>query len=189
MRIMPIYDIRSYRYIESDHFLLDANVWLDVFGPYPRSRRSGAYTTAIQDMRFKKSKIYLDVMVLSEFINRYARLLFDIELEEKYYGLPKDEKPTYKQFRDSPEFELAAEEIRIAVMDVINTATSCCNPDFTCDKAKVFADIYGKARIDFNDQIIADLCKTRPFHLVTDDGDFKNCGDISVLTANPRSIR
>lgn len=189
MRIMPIHDIRLYKYKEENNFLLDANVWLDVFGPYPRSRRSGAYATAIQDMRSKKSKIYLDVMILSEFINRYARILFDIELDENYYGLPQEEKPTYKQFRNSPEFKLAAEEIRVAVMDIINTAAFCCNPDFNSDKAKVFADVYGTARIDFNDQIIADLCKTRPFQLVTDDGDFKHCGDISVLTANPRSIR
>jgi predicted nucleic acid-binding protein len=187
MRIMAVFDIRSFKYKEEHHFLIDANVWLDVFGPFPRSRRSGAYTTAMQDMRVKKSKIHLDVLILSEFINRYARILYQIELL-KYSGLNDEEKPKYKQFRDSPEFKLVAEEIRIVTKDIINTATVCCSPDFNCDKAKAFTDVFGRDCVDFNDQIIADSCKTKTLLLVTDDGDFQNYDGISILTANPRSI-
>jgi len=187
MRIMAVFDIRSFKYKEEHHFLIDANVWLDVFGPIPRSRRSGAYTTAMQDMRVKKSKIHLDVLVLSEFINRYARILYQIELL-KYSGLSDEEKPKYKQFRDSPEFKLVAEEIRIVTKDIINMATVCCNPDFNCDKANAFTDVFGRDCVDFNDQIIADSCKTKTLLLVTDDGDFQNYDEISILTANPRAI-
>jgi predicted nucleic acid-binding protein len=67
-------------------------------------------------------------------------------------------------------------------------ATVCCNPDFNCDKANAFTDAFGRDCVDFNDQIIADTCKTKTLLLVTDDGDFRDYKEISILTANPRAI-
>ena len=36
---------------------------------------------------------------------------------------------------------------------------------------------------DFNDAILAQLCRAKDLKLVTHDGDFKDCG-ITILTAN-----
>lgn len=183
---MPVENIQSFRFCKDDVLLLDANIWYSVFGPFPRPIRSGAYTTALQNMRINGCKILLDVLVLSEFMNRYARDLYKYEHD----GIPKDDWPKFKEFRDRPEFKPIAEEIRLWAKEIIHTANGCCNPDFKLDKAEKFIDGYGKRSMDFNDQVIADTCETNKFSLVTDDGDFKNFkDDIHVLTANTRSFR
>lgn len=48
-----------------------------------------------------------------------------------------------------------------------------------CSK-KVLGD---EAVEDFNDQVLAELCKSRNLTLVTHDGDFKDLG-LNLLTAN-----
>jgi len=40
---------------------------------------------------------------------------------------------------------------------------------------------------DFNDLVLVELCRSKGFMLVTDDGDFKGKG-ITVLTANRRLL-
>jgi len=69
-------DIRSYVFSEKDHLFLDANVWLSVYGPQV-SRRKGwdIYSAAWRDIRMAGSKVYIDFLVLSEFINRFARIV------------------------------------------------------------------------------------------------------------------
>ncbi len=48
-------------------------------------------------------------------------------------------------------------------------------------------DEYAAGESDFNDQIIAVLCKRKGLKLVTDDGDFHGQG-IPVVTANRRLL-
>ena len=42
---------------------------------------------------------------------------------------------------------------------------------------------YGVGKSDFNDQVIAELCKRERLTLITNDRDFKYRG-VSILTAN-----
>jgi len=182
---MPVRDIQSFRFKDDHNILLDTNVLYSTFGPSPIPRRSGAYSEAIKNMRIGKSKMYLDILVLSEFMNRYARDLYNLKLEDyKDAGIPKEDWPKFKEFRDDPDFKPLAEEIRIAASDIINTVTECCNPAFNKAKANLFLHEYGKCRVDFNDQVMADMCNDAKFFLATDDGDFKDYPDITILTAN-----
>ncbi|MGH8547812.1 MAG: hypothetical protein ACRERU_04290 [Methylococcales bacterium] len=48
-------------------------------------------------------------------------------------------------------------------------------------------DEYAAGDSDFNDQVIAELCKKRGLKLVTDDGDFGRY-EISIVTANRRLL-
>jgi predicted nuclease of predicted toxin-antitoxin system len=46
---------------------------------------------------------------------------------------------------------------------------------------------YESGNADFNDQIIAELCRKKQLTLITDDGDFHG-QDIAILTANKRLL-
>ena len=48
-------------------------------------------------------------------------------------------------------------------------------------------DEFEKADSDFNDQILAELCKRRNLKLVTHDADFRDRG-LNILTTNPRLL-
>ena len=50
-------------------------------------------------------------------------------------------------------------------------------------KIDTLLDAYSTGDSDFNDQVIAELCKVKGLTLITHDGDFKGQG-ISILTAN-----
>ena len=48
-------------------------------------------------------------------------------------------------------------------------------------------DDYAVGGFDFNDQVIAQLCKDKGLTLITNDGDFKG-QDVTILTANRRLL-
>jgi len=48
-------------------------------------------------------------------------------------------------------------------------------------------DEYEKGNSDFNDQVLAELCKSKGLTLVTDDSDFADTG-LTIVTANQRLL-
>src|SRR6266568_1551838 len=107
-------DIASYAFSDSDRLLLDANVWLFVHGPNkPGDNRVAVYSRALAKILAARSAIHIDVVVLSEFINRYARLRYNI-LKPRA-GAPAD----FKQFRNSADFKPVAQDIAGAVRRVL----------------------------------------------------------------------
>ncbi len=74
MTTNSVVDIRTYSFQKQDRLFLDACVWLSVYGPFARRRvRAAHYSNALIDIRGAGCSIYLDVLILSEFINAFAR--------------------------------------------------------------------------------------------------------------------
>src|SRR3990170_1835794 len=98
--------IERYTFAATDKLLFDANIWLYVFGPQgnPADHRTKIYSSALARILAVKSRIYLDVLILSEFLNRYARLRYDIM---RPAGWPKE----FKSFRKSAAFKPIAKDI------------------------------------------------------------------------------
>lgn len=101
-----VYRIDSYTFSETDALLFDANIWLYIYGPqrqlYPRI--TSKYTLGLRRIRSTKSRIFIDVLVLSEFINAYSRFV--------YNDLPATTKPAeFKTFRNSADFKAIAKDI------------------------------------------------------------------------------
>lgn len=101
-----VYRIESYTFSETDAVLFDANIWLYLYSPqgrlYPRIR--AAYQSALRQIRSVKGQIFIDALVLSEFINAYARFV--------YSELPAAGKPAnFKSFRQTADFKPVAEQI------------------------------------------------------------------------------
>lgn len=176
-----IKDITNYKFTEKESLLLDTNILLSVYGPNANKERyTYIYSEALSKMRLSKSKIFVDVLVLSEFINRFAHWEFD--------QLPSEIKPLeFKDFRKSMPFKDVAQEIADSARRITDYAI-CCDSEFgSMDLAELLRE-YELGKSDFNDQVIARLCQKNGFILVTHDADFQS-SKIDILTANRSMLR
>jgi predicted nucleic acid-binding protein len=173
--------ISTYDFKSSEALLLDANIWLFVYAPQkPTDTRVAIYSEALGKILAAKSCIYIDVLIVSEFINTYARLKWNL--------LPKSTKPKrFKQFRRSADFEAVAQGIAADVKRVLQHCTRV-ESGFESLAIDTLVDEYAAGDSDFNDQVLTALCKKKGLTMVTDDVDFKGRG-IPVITANKRLLR
>ena len=166
-------DIRSYVFKPTDELLLDANIWLFVYGPSkPGDRKVAVYSRALDKILRAKSRIYIDVLIASEFINAYARLKYNI----------LNPGVAFKRFRQSADFKPIAQDVAADVRRVLQHCTRV-ESGFPALDINALIYEYEKGNSDFNDQVLANLCKSKGLKLVTDDRDFKDRG-LTVVTAN-----
>ena len=167
-------EVRHYTFGPEDLLFLDANIWLYLHGPQqsPAPSYVETYSNAYKRILSAKSKIYVDALIVSEFVNRYARLQHKLIAPTK----------SFKEFRDNPFFKIYAQSIADGVKRVLKHC-SRIESGFATLNINALLDDYAAGGSDFNDQVIAELCKERGLTLVTHDGDFRAPG-ISVLTAN-----
>jgi predicted nucleic acid-binding protein len=173
--------ISTYNFKSSEALLLDANIWLFVYGPQkPTDTRVAVYSEALAKILAAKSCVYIDVLIVSEFINAYARMKWNL--------LPKSSRPRYfKQFRRSEDFKPVAQGI---AADVKRVLQHCIPVESSFESLAIdtLVDEYAAGDSDFNDQVLTALCKKKGLKMVTDDVDFKGRG-IPVITANKRLLR
>jgi hypothetical protein len=172
--VNEIKDISSYSFSEDDHLFLDANIWLSVYGPmaYQR-RRMLIYANAIRDIRKANCSIFVDVLIISEFINTYARW---------EYKQSVSRPNTFKDFRKSTAFVPIAKDIAVNAKRIIKQCQRC-DSNFARIDVEALLMEFEKGDSDFNDQIFSKICRDKELTLVTDDGDFKGSG-LTILTAN-----
>lgn len=173
--------ITDYAFKSSDHLLLDTNVWLLVYGPQkPGNNRVAIYSQALAKILTAQSRVYIDVLIVSEFINAYARLKWNLW---KNQSTCSDD---FKKFRESQDFKPIAQDIASDVKRVLQSCTRV-EDGFESLAIESLVDEYALGDSDFNDQILTELCNRKGLKLVTDDGDFKGQG-IPVITANKRLL-
>ena len=170
--------VASHEFKPEDELLLDTNIWLLVFGPHnPGDWRVEVYSQALAKILAAQCRIYIDVLIVSEFINAYARVKWGV------LGHPHG---NFKRFRNSPDFNPIAQDIAADVECVLKHCTRVENGFETMDIDGLITE-YADGNSDFNDQIIAVLCQRKGLKLVTDDGDFHGQG-IPIVTANRRLL-
>lgn len=181
MTTTVIKDIKSYKFTNRDNILLDTNILLSVYGPNANTEHyTYIYSDALARMRTSQAKIFVDALVISEFINRFSRWAFD--------QLPDETKPSeFKEFRRSSEFKKVAQEIADDTRRIIEYATLCDSEFGSIDMNELLIE-YEMGNSDFNDQVLKHLCEKKGFVLVTHDSDFRS-GDVDILTANNRLLR
>jgi predicted nucleic acid-binding protein len=173
-------DIQGYKFSETDDLLFDANIWLSVYGPLAgQDWRTKVYSNALSRIRRSGGRIHVDVLVLSEFINAFARI--------EYNQLPPSDKPErFKEFRDSEDFRPVAEEIAIGAREIVSKCARCSSRFDRVDIIALLEEYESNSR-DFNDLMLAEICRIGELILVTHDGDFAP-HDIPILTANKRLL-
>lgn len=170
--------VNDYQFKSEDKLLLDTNIWMFVYGPQrPGDTKTITYSQALAEILTAKCRIYIDVLIVSEFINTYARLK---------WKLIAPQTKSFKSFRKSSDFKPVAQDIASDVKRVLGCCTRIDN-DFDALDIDDVINQYATGNSDFNDQMIAELCKRNGLKLVTDDGDFC-CQDVPVVTANKRLL-
>jgi predicted nucleic acid-binding protein len=178
-----VIDALRYTFSDKDRILVDANVWLYLFGPHaPGSPIVRSYSAVFTGIQRNRASLYLDVLVLSEFVNRYARLEHQIQ---KSAGAPISHD--FKTFRDSSDFVPIAEAIQASVMKIGRYTLPLDHPLTACDLPATLAE-FAAGRRDINDQLLAHCCMRHGLALLTNDGDLVHTG-ITILTTNPQLLR
>lgn len=175
--IQPIDD---YKFAETETLFFDTNIWLYIYAPQaPGDWKTKIYSKALSKILAAKSRIFVDQLILSEFINRYARLVFNLR---KNAGLSVE----FKEYRKSPDFKPVAKDIEVSVRRILKHCQRTESCFSACDIESLLAK-FGEGESDFNDQLMVELCKGKGFKLITHDHDFKECG-LAVLTANRKLL-
>ena len=179
-----VFDIAKTSFTASDTMLFDANIWLFLRRPeFARSderekRATAIYTAAAKEIIEAKATIVLDVLVLSEYWNRFCRL--------EMKALRHNGFPDFKKFRKSPDFVAVGARAAGHAKEILRIA-ECRKHEF---ESKTVEDAIGRlagGASDFNDEMLIDACRRNQWKMVTHDGDFEY-GGIEVLTANPRLL-
>ena len=178
MEMMKHKSLKRYNFGSHDRLFLDANIWLYVYAPQkPKNYWVNVYSKAFERILAAKSCIYIDILVVSEFINTYAKIKWNINATSE----------SFKTFRNSDDFKPIAQEIADNTKRVLGHCSRIEN-DFKTVKIDDLLNDYATGDFDFNDQMITDLCKRKGLKLITNDGDFKDQG-IPILTANSKLLR
>lgn len=166
--------------VSSRSFFFDANVLIYIFGN-STSRKWETQYSKIFSRLMTNTNLFVDFTVISEFINREAKLSYHSYLI--FYNKTTIDLP-YKAYRNSPD--------GITVMNGIYM----CVKDDILSKFKITEESYSKRDIlefltndslDFNDKAIKQICINNDYILVTNDSDFK-ITDIDILTANNKLL-
>lgn len=170
-----VHRLRDYRFTDSDGLLFDANVWIYLYGPGgpPKAKAPMVYSDGLRRIQSAGASVFVNVVVLSEFINRYARIDYDS------YAEPGER---YKDFRNSARFKSTAQAIASSVRAIVRDARRLDCSFSSMDIAQAITLFEGGGQ-DFNDQMIVESCKAGGLKLVTHDADFRGCG-VPVITAN-----
>ena len=168
-------EVRHYNFTPQDKLFLDANIWFYLYGPQKLGNRwARIYSMVFNDILNAKSQIYIDVLVISEFINSYARLKW--KLVASHYR-------NFKNFRSSPHFKPVAQDIAADTKRVMSHCSQIDSGFATLAIADLLTD-YVAGNSDFNDQVITEICKSNGLTLITNDRDFRS-QEIPILTAYP----
>ncbi len=171
------YHIKKYGFSPENIFFFDTNVWLYIYGPVAyQDWKSGIYSSALKKMHDLGCPIYTNSMVISEFINSFARMEF-----KQQFTFTR-----FKDFRNSSAFLSTAEEIAYNVKRILNITLRCDSDIADLDLVHI-VEYFETGSYDFNDLIFTEICKSRNMVLVTHDGDFKGSG-LEVLTANRKLL-
>lgn len=171
------HDLAAYVFRKNEALLLDTNVWLYLF-PAPSDRpnsQAASYSAAVKTMIFVGSKLVMDAMVLSEYLNRYCRI--------EWSALHKAAQPDFKKFRKSVAFRNVGQGAATYARGMLKICTRHDHPFASADVTQVLAD-YEAGINDFNDGMLAETCRHHGWKLVTNDSDFTT-GGIEVLTSHP----
>jgi len=179
---MPANNIQRYSFTNQDRLFFDTNIWLYIYGPQGPSgeRRQRIYSNAFRDIISLGIKIYIDVLVLSEFVNRTARFHYDLWCDENQTSVD------YKDFRSMAEFKEIASGIEKDAQ-LILVDSKLIETGFTRMDLKTLLKTFENNQQDFNDLIIINVCHTNHLTLVTDDGDYGGA-NIPILTSNSRLL-
>ncbi len=177
-------NIRSYSFQPTDRLFFDTNIWLDINNPFGNEigEKVRVYSNAYREIITHGIKIFIDVVVLSEFINRTAHLSYAQWVEES----PNRKEIEFKKYRSTSDFANTKKVIETAAQTILID----CKPietGFSSFNLTALISNYCLGQYDFNDLVIVETFKAHHLVLVTDDADFQG-SSIPILTYNRKLL-
>ena len=159
---MTAIDLNNHEKKKNENFLFDANIWLMNLSPRYNNKK-----------KHKEYKLYLHDISFPQFCKKKQVVINKLDDKKKFYK---------ENFRPSSEYRSS---LNILLDDIKKYSTSY---DLISDKlgdSLKSRHLLNKIpqELDFNDNLIYNVCKKNNFKLVTDDIDFKN-QKIEILTLN-----
>ena len=173
--------IRDFRVTSGDSFFFDNNVWMFLFSQISGAKayQQREYGRLLRDIQSAGAAIFINSLVVSEYINRSLRLNYSLWRDKEFKS--GNGKVDYKlNYRPTEEFDNAQRVAYEEMSDILSI--SLRKPDdFNSLKIE---DIMAAKGMDFNDAYYANFCKHNWLILVTDDSDLQNTPlDVTILTA------
>lgn len=162
---------------KGDILFFDTNVWINLFTPTKeedlrteilRNKAAACYKQALE----KKVKIYTSSIVISEFVNRYLRIMYAAEKSEnpKMYMGANAYKEVFRKSEKYREYlDEALDMVRLNILD----AAERTDDAFSSFDINDYINRPGKENLDFNDYCIEHICRKRNYKLVTADMDYR----------------
>ncbi|MDQ1251047.1 MAG: hypothetical protein QG646_116 [Euryarchaeota archaeon] len=172
-----VHSIESYDFFTGKGYFFDTNIWLYIYGPisWP-DHRSDVYSRALKRIRDSKGTIYINCMIISEFINTFSRIEFK----------QQSEFSRYKEFRNSLRYRAIAQDIAYNVKKILKN-TLVCDPELQTINFPEVMDLFEQGKYDFNDLLFAQICRAKGLVFVTHDKDFSELR-VEILTANEKLV-
>lgn len=165
------YDPRS-----TDEFFFDNNIWMFLFCPIGEYeiRKQKIYSRFLQSIITAKATIYINSLILSEFSNSYLRQSFNRWNANKNLKYKKDYIPTEEYKNNAKEVAdiITRQIMRLSVLEKKPDDFNSLDIDIICESLQT---------IDFNDCYYIEYCKKNSLKLVTDDHDFREISDSSLV--------
>jgi len=179
-----IMDVESYVPRDGDRYLFDANIWMYLCCPIGNYRKNTIrkYDGFLKKALNSKTPIYISSLVISEIVNRWLKMDFNILRDKGVVG--KDYK---RDYRGSERYHSAVKDIKA----VFNTQLlKISTPlDDRATEISIPDVLNGLDKSDFNDSYYHHLARLDNLLIVTNDADFAELDTgVSILTANQKLL-
>ena len=148
----------------------DANVLYFLFGDVPPEQENW-YSSLFKKLLDQRNPLFIDIIVISEFINVWLSEKWKIAKKENGY------KEARKVFRDTADGQRAIENSCLEVKTMLDQF-QLTNTNW--NKQNII-DMLTVDNSDFNDKLIAKICQDNNLVLLTNDADFATA-PIDILT-------
>ena len=181
-----IHNAANYSFTEKDRICFDTNIWFYLL-PSPAQKRdtcADAYTKTIHCIIRSNATIIVDISILSEYLNRYARMEWDAYEKDT---ATQEHFRRFKDFRNSDYFKPIAEGAARSASKIIARCKQMIIQPAVGDKFEIehILEDYGAAKCDFADAVLAETCRIHQYKIFTNDDDFGRIDyGIEVITHN-----
>lgn len=177
-----VYDARKHTFFKQDEILFDANVWVYLEGP-PGAPDTlvKAYSALLESILIKGSVLVTAPLVLSEFVNVY--------LDTGYKAWANRRDTSKKEFRKSPAYDPWLRDVKQACRNILDRCGRTVRTAASLDGLRDDIATFSEGSYDFNDLLLARLCREERLTLVTHDADFAEMEGLTIVTANKKALR
>lgn len=160
----------DFKFTFASEFFFDTNIWLLLYGKIADYQKNDQkeYSRLFGEILSRKSSIYINSMIISEFANVILRLEFSV-----WKTRNKLIDPDYKKdFVGTDEYKNTVAHITAIINKILQLPNIIRIPD-DFNSLNMGEILENFKQVDFNDAYIYSITKSKNLILVTNDGDFK----------------